>query len=146
MWLIYKAFLQLFFTETILLGASVFNIGYVCYLKGQFDGYMNLIMCVTLQIVIPTPVAAAIEMRHYAVIFSMFLMCHTWIILKCYDYDKYMMVSSNLLLDLLDIYLLNQGFLDAVWSDYVLQKGFWFAVWLSLAPQSSLYGCYCYWR
>ncbi|GAY36135.1 hypothetical protein CUMW_020450 [Citrus unshiu] len=100
--------------ETILLGASVFNIGYVCYLKGQFDGYLNLIMCVTLQIVIPTPVAAAIEMRHYAVIFSMFLMCHTWIILKCYDYDKYMMVSSNLLLDLLDIYLLNQGFLDAV--------------------------------
>lgn len=97
-----------------MLGASVFNIGYVCYLKEQFDGYLNLIMCLTLQTVIPTPVAAAIEMGHYAVIFLMFLVCHTWIILKCYDYDKYMMVSSNPLLDLLDTYLLNQGFLDAV--------------------------------
>ena len=41
----------------------------------------------------------------YFVIFFMFLVCGTWMILKRYDCDEYVRASSDLLFDLLGLFI-----------------------------------------
>lgn len=55
--------------------------------NGELMGniYLNLITCDKLQIVTPCPITSAIEMGFCVEIFSMFLVCHSWTVLKPYD-------------------------------------------------------------
>lgn len=76
-----------FFTNVLIMISNIWSVESRFVGNGELMGniHLNLITCDKLQIVTPCPITSAIEMGLCVEIFSMFLVCHSWTVLKPYD-------------------------------------------------------------